>query len=152
MIGLLFFLLLVAAPIALVIHELGHIITGALCGARYSVLTIGTGRSIIRIKFQKLHIIIGSLFFIGGHSINVKEPEFTRLQKVLISSGGPLANGVICGLLLIFPNSNEIEVIHLFFLFNLYLAVVNLIPFRIGERKSDGYLILKNLNGNWVES
>ncbi|MFG6148640.1 site-2 protease family protein [Halobacillus sp. B23F22_1] len=152
MIESLFFLVLVAAPLTLVIHELGHVLAGALCGARYAVLTVGTGRSIIRIKFQKLHIIIGSLFFIGGYSINVKEPDFTNLQKVLISSGGPLANGITFGLALIIPINIEIEVIHLFFLFNLYLAVVNLIPFRIGDRKSDGYLILKNLNKYWVES
>ncbi|WP_431799048.1 site-2 protease family protein [Halobacillus andaensis] len=150
MIGLLLLLLFVIAPIGLVIHELGHILGGALCRAEHSVLTIGAGSSIIRIKFQKLHIIIGSLYFWGGHSANIKNPGFTRFQKVLISLGGPAANAVVCTLL-IYTNSERAGWIDLFLLFNLYLAISNLIPFRIGRRKSDGYLIFENLLARRVE-
>ncbi|MCP3025804.1 site-2 protease family protein [Halobacillus sp. A5] len=151
MIGIWLLLLFVIAPIGLVIHETGHIIAGFLCGARYSVLSVGAGNSILRIKFQKLHIIVGRIYFLGGYSINVKDPDFSCLQKVWISLAGPFANSIVFLCFMNIKLGYENEVL-LFSFFNLYMAVINMIPFKIGKRKSDGYLVLENLRAKRVES
>ncbi|MFC7060507.1 site-2 protease family protein [Halobacillus seohaensis] len=139
-------LLFIVAPIGLTIHEMGHTGIGLFSGSKRSVLTIGLGPPIIRIKLHKLHIIIHALYFFGGYSSNEKNSGFSPLQKILISLGGPLANGLFASFLIMTTRSfvNE-PFIDLLIMFNLYLAVINLVPFRLGRRKSDGYRVLQTM-------
>lgn len=84
---------------------------------------------------------------LGGHTASERDPYYSKVEQIIISLFGPLLNGVV-GILstLIFSASNS-SVLLFFNLFNIWLCVINLIPYRIGDKQSDGYVILKIMFG-----
>ncbi|MGP4060143.1 site-2 protease family protein [Halobacillus sp. H74] len=136
-------LIFLVAPLSLFVHELGHVLPGLLFRSQRCVIHLGRGRLIHQVKFKKLHIKVGLLFFQGAYSINERQKQFSPWQKAWISGGGPLLNAVVSLLLFFIFWTRVNDYLSLFFLFNLYLAVVNIVPFSFRGRRSDGYLLLQ---------
>ncbi|UOR12411.1 site-2 protease family protein [Halobacillus amylolyticus] len=145
MLELLSCLLFVVAPLGLFIHELGHAAVGLWNGAERSHLSLGVGPLLCKCKIKRLTVHLHYIFIIGGHSLNEKEADFTSKQQAMISLGGPLSNAVCAAVLYMSDLPQQSHVLQLLYFFNLYLALVNMIPFRLKGRESDGCRFLKGL-------
>ncbi|MBS4174482.1 M50 family metallopeptidase [Bacillus sp. FJAT-49736] len=137
--------LLIIAPLTLFIHELGHSIGALLVRSEKIELFIGVGRRLLRLPLGRMSIHIHALFMLGGYTASERNPYYSKAEQIIISLFGPLLNGLlgILGALLLSYSHSRILLI--FILFNLWLCIINLIPYRIGTRHSDGYLVLKTI-------
>ena len=136
---LLFLLLL--APISILLHEIGHAIGAYLLKADVIQFSIGIGKSIFSIKLGRFNITIHLLFLFGGFIGHERNKQYKKWELVFISILGPLVNIIAAGLCLLIHN----ELFYISFLFNLWLGIFNLIPFKWKGKKSDGYICLEVL-------
>ncbi|KHE72614.1 site-2 protease family protein, partial [Halobacillus sp. BBL2006] len=125
------------------IHELGHVLAALAFRTEQSTINVGSGIPLIKGKIGKVRFNIRCLVFHGAHSINERKDEFSDHQKAWICLGGPLLNAIVFFLLFLTPSFDRFSPVTLFYLFNGYLAIANLIPFRIKEKKSDGYRFIQ---------
>ncbi|WP_075036774.1 site-2 protease family protein [Halobacillus dabanensis] len=142
-------LIFLMAPISLFVHELGHVLPGLFFGSERSNIHIGRGSSLLHCRGKKLELSIHVWFFQGAYSINERSPAFSNFEKVWISIGGPLLNGLFALILSLFFSEAENPFVKVFLLFNLYLAIVNLIPFSFKGKGSDGYHVWQLLKRIW---
>ncbi|KQL52566.1 hypothetical protein AN964_02775 [Heyndrickxia shackletonii] len=139
--------LLFIAPLTLFIHEFGHSIGAYLVKSDKIQLFIGVGKRLFFFRISTISFHIHTFYMLGGHTASERDPYYSKVEQIIISLFGPLLNGVV-GILstLIFSASNS-SVLLFFNLFNIWLCVINLIPYRIGDKQSDGYVILKIMFG-----
>lgn len=142
---LLLYLLFITAPIGTIIHEGGHLIGAKLMKADHLRMTIGYGKKLLSFKCKNIRIIICSFFFIGGHVQNERNIPYQTMEMICIIGSGPLLNGVFAVFFYILYDLIPNEYLYLLFLFNLWLALINVIPFKLKEKQSDGYMILNLL-------
>src|SRR5699024_2776953 len=120
-------LILLITPISLLFHELGHLLGSKHLKADRIVISLGSGKKIfLMIMFQV-------------HTHSERQPKFNNKELAFITAMGPLFSlilTVFLGLLLCVITS---EIIIYFFLFNLWLTITNLIPFKFKNQMSDGY-------------
>lgn len=137
-------LIFIIAPISLLFHEIGHVIGASLANASSIRLTIGVGKPLWQGNVQNVQIIIRRLFLINSFTSTVRDEPFRNKEKIIITFMGPIFSGLLAAILYmihyIFVPAN---LVYLFFLFNVWLVVINLLPFRIGQKQSDGYTIYK---------
>ncbi|WP_042223543.1 M50 family metallopeptidase [Oceanobacillus manasiensis] len=144
-IDLIIFLLFVAAPLSILLHETGHAIAGFIFNAERINLIIGRGKRFITYSFGKLHFTLHVVYFMGGYAENERTAPFNRFEKFIISFFGPLMNIVIFILAWELQSHYTSEYLRLFAFFNLWLVIINLIPFTWKNKKSDGYNLLLTL-------
>ncbi|QQZ09816.1 hypothetical protein [Heyndrickxia vini] len=142
---LLFLFLFIAAPITIFIHEFGHALGSLLMRADKIEMNIGSGRKIYSIHCYKWTINVYLLYILGAHTFSEREPYFSKLEQIVITAFGPLLNGVVWFIFQWWIPIHSQNIWQLFALFNLWLFLVNLIPFKIGGKQSDGYTILQKL-------
>ena len=145
---LLLFLLFIGAPISVFIHELGHAIAAVSLNANYIEITLGSGRELYILKWKQYVIRCNRIYFIGGVANYERNKPFTSKEMIWLTLFGPLFNGITASiiffLLIIYPN----VYLQLLFWFNIWLAIANLIPFRIKEKQTDGYTIIQLIKNN----
>ncbi|NBJ71578.1 hypothetical protein D1839_19400 [Roseburia sp. 1XD42-34] len=142
---LLFYLIVFVAPISILSHEFGHAIAAWFFRAEKVYISIGAGTVKKIINMGRFRFTIAPLFFAGGMATSVRQPDYTRREKLLITAAGPLFSSLIA---IIFWGISQIAssvFIQLFMWFNLWIAVVNLIPFQWNEKQTDGWMILQLL-------
>lgn len=147
-INLLLFTLFIVAPIGTFIHESGHMLGAKFVKADCIKLSIGIGKKLGTISFKNIHITIHALFFLGGFVQSERKLPYKATDIFWITICGPMNNGVFA--LLIF-NLNGIytsQWMYILYLFNLWLAIINMIPYKVKNRHSDGYTILKTVLPN----
>ncbi|MBP1949514.1 site-2 protease family protein [Virgibacillus litoralis] len=144
-ISLLLYLLFVVAPIGTVLHEAGHVLGAKSLKADHVRLTIGSGTIVNTFIIRKVQVRIRAIFFLGGSASSERKNMYKPSELIWIALCGPLTNGFIALLLyilyMIYPSSYLL----LLLLFNLWIAIINLVPFRFKEKQSDGYAIVKVL-------
>jgi hypothetical protein len=143
----LLFFLLIGAPISIGLHEFGHALGAYIFKSDYIYFTVGNGRKLLSLNKGRIYIAIHTLIFLGGHVTYNRKRQYTRVEQIIISLGGPFCNGIIaflCWQLKIMENDS----LRIFFWFNIWLAVVNLLPFRFRDKKSDGYICFELLVNN----
>lgn len=144
---LLLFLILVVAPMGMFIHELGHVIGAKMVHSDHITLSIGLGKKIGTISLKTIDIHLHMLFFLGGYTRYERERTYQSIEFIWMSMLGPISSGLfafICYLLHdVYPN----DYIKILFLFNAWLMIVNIIPFKFRGKSSDGYTIVKLLTG-----
>jgi hypothetical protein len=148
--------LLIAEVAALVLHELGHTLTGKALGMRLRAFVVGPFQWRVRDGRWRFELRPAELFAMGGATAVVPtDPRQSRRREVWMIAGGPLAS-LLCGgaglwALLEAPRHawiREWELLALFATISLLMAVVNLLPFRTSkERYSDGAQIYQLLSG-----
>ncbi len=121
-------------PLGILIHELGHAIPTVLINQGEAKVRIGFGPKLIQIKMGKLHLYIHAIFFLGGHTESRHNCGISLWREAMITLSGPLMNLFFFFLLYLW-----LEEGNTFLWFNLYLSVVNLIPFYWKGKYSDGY-------------
>ena len=139
-----FVLVIFFAPLSLFIHELGHIVGAKRMQASKVQLSIGIGSPLFQRDYSNLNIVIRRFFLVHYATATVREEPFKRSEKIFITIMGPLFNA-ICAFLLFFIEYYVYTslFIQLFMLFNVWLVIMNLIPFKIGQKHSDGYTIYR---------
>ncbi len=130
------------APLGLLIHELGHVIPTILLGRGEAVLHLGTGSVLFRGDWGRFHLRVHRIFFLGGHTESSCNERYNRWQKGAVTLGGPSLNMLV---FLFSFSLLQIEELHIFMLFNLYLAVFNLLPYSWKGKCSDGYHLFQIL-------
>ncbi|MBB6455296.1 Zn-dependent protease [Salirhabdus euzebyi] len=132
------------APISIILHEIGHAVSAWFLRADHINFSIGLGKRIYVKRSRKVQLIVHGLYFLGGQVSSERKVTFNPWEKVFISLGGPIVSGVV-SVVLFFSGFVHTKLIMLFFLFNVWLFIINLIPFRVGHRKSDGYVCLEEI-------
>ncbi|MEQ6376246.1 site-2 protease family protein [Bacillaceae bacterium S4-13-56] len=133
--------LFIFAPITLIFHELGHVIAASFFHIHKIEINLGRGRVVHSLKWSNIRFIL-RFFFIGGASTQIELNSPSIISDRFISLGGPLFNLFI--FLFFFPILDRSpHSIQLFIYFNAWMSIINLIPFRIGTKKSDGWRILE---------
>ncbi|KGP93306.1 hypothetical protein N780_12850 [Pontibacillus chungwhensis BH030062] len=134
----------IVAPFCLLLHELGHSLLARTAGADRVEVFLGIGPSV---KFQinpSFRIHIASWYFLGAMASYDKREGFSPGDRMAISLGGPLfslGGAVISwGIYLYAPY----PIVSLMLVFNCWLFIINLIPFSVKGKQSDGYLVIKD--------
>ncbi len=139
------FLIFAIAPLSTFFHELGHALAAKQVKAEVVTLRIGKGKQLFRIEIRELQIEIFSLFFMGGHTVSSRSPSYKLNELIYITLLGPLLNGIIAFLLILINRIEPFKFIELAIWFNLWLFFVNMIPIRIKDKHTDGYIVYKLL-------
>ena len=138
------YILFIVAPISTFIHELGHVFGAKTVKAENITLSIGLGRKLMTIPFKRFQLTIHAFFFLGGFVRNKRSVPFDQWEIIRITIFGPLNNGLFAiifyGIHQFLPN----DYILVLLFFNLWLAIVNIIPFKLWGR--DGFIIFKEIS------
>lgn len=139
------YLVLIVAPISTFMHELGHALGAKFVKADQITLLIGVGKPLKTVTMRKIEFVIHKLFFTGGLTKSERKYPYKKIEMIWITALGPMMNAIIAlfsyFLYLFYPNI----FLYLLFLFNSWLSVVNIIPFKIKGNQTDGYTILQLL-------
>jgi len=136
--------ILLLAPMSLVLHELGHALTASLYDAKDVQVIIGNGKRHVSFKLWKIKLKFHSFLFVNYQTKSSRQIPFTAKEKVHIAASGPFINGFLALILSLIYYFVQTEImLQLMITFNLWLAIVNCIPFKIGQKQSDGYTIYK---------
>lgn len=147
-----FLLFVLIAYASLFIHELGHAVMALLNKSDKSIIHIGKGPRLFKIKIGKLEIKLKRLFIFNFYNTAYRKEDYSKIEQIFMTLSGPLINGVLALVLwLLYMSSWFNPLLFISFLFNLWLFVFNLIPFKIGQSSSDGYTIYKLLFKSYEE-
>lgn len=137
-------LVIVISPISLFIHEWGHVIGAKFIHAEYIKLSIGMGKPLCRLLcFRNVIIEVNQIFFLGASTESKRNKPLLAKDHILISFMGPLVSLIVAILCYYLAWFLKDTYLYLTALFNLWLSIINSIPFKFGRRQSDGYTILK---------
>lgn len=140
------YLLFIVTPFSLFVHEMGHVVGARWIHATKITVTIGIGKTIATVSFNTVSFIIRSIYFIHCSTETKRIKHISKREAILVSVLGPLFS--LCMSFIFYMWYNLFvphPSVYLLFLFNLWLGIVNFIPFKIGQKYSDGYVIVKQL-------
>lgn len=142
---ILVYLIFIVAPIGTIVHEIGHAAGAKSCKANKVKLSVGSGKVVHCFSYKNARIMIHRLFFLGGMAYSERDVPYNPLERVWIAVCGPISNFLAVGVLYLFTTLYPNHYLSLLLLFNLWVAIVNTIPFQIKGKQSDGYTIYKAL-------
>ncbi|MGM8211661.1 hypothetical protein ACLIBH_02590 [Virgibacillus sp. W0430] len=136
------YLIFIVAPISLFIHEVGHVIGALLVKSESIKLVIGTGnkRTLIRCT-NVVTISIHQWFFRGAYTESKRNIPLQPMETAIVVVLGPIVSLLFSSVFYYFNQIFMHPLLYLFVLFNLWIGIVNLIPFKIGNKQSDGFII-----------
>lgn len=147
----------VSLPFLVALHEVGHAVFGRLVGLEVFQIVVGGGRTLWRGRIAGVLVSVGETPLSGLTLVSTARPRFARLQRAIVSLGGPAANLVFAAALLpltplvfpyALPNLARAGIAALFWT-SLGLALLNLVPMRVNVRgariASDGLRVLGSL-------
>lgn len=138
-------LVLVVAPVSTFLHEVGHVLGAKWRKADLIRLSIGAGKQIAFFSWKQIRVYFHLLFFLGGIAYNKRNEPYNRIEIIFISLCGPLSNAIAAAISFSLGGYSLLPV-RLFILFNLWLLAINLIPFNVRGKQSDGYMIWKTIS------
>jgi Zn-dependent protease len=145
--NLVFVTYLLCLAVAVIVHEMGHLLAGWMVGFRFSSITIGP--IALRMEFGKLRAGIRRTLPAGGYA-GMHIDRIRRLRRRLLRfiAGGPLANLLTAALAaswLAYSPPRSIALassLELFWMMSALIAIINLLPLRIGMLYTDGARML----------
>lgn len=140
---LILYLIFAVAPISMMLHEFGHAFAARIVQADDITISIGKGKQLKIIGFKRTRLIIHTIYFLGGFAESTRNQPYKPREIVWITIFGPITNGIIAFLFYMLNELYPNNYLQLFFWFNVWLAVVNMIPLKLKEKQTDGYLIMK---------
>ncbi|MEI3604692.1 M50 family metallopeptidase [Pseudogracilibacillus sp. SE30717A] len=137
-------LFLLIAPFSLLFHEIGHAVGAKIFQASSIQLSLGVGNKLWAARWQNIHITIYTFFLVNSYVASIREERFSKKEKIIIALLGPMFSLLLATLLFIVYHAFiSANVVYIFFLFNVWIFFINLIPIKIGQKQSDGYTICK---------
>lgn len=98
-------ILLVALGVAIVFHELGHLVGGWLLGLRASKIALGMGPPLLRVDRQQVRLVIAAIPLGAAVDIHGMNPHGEQvappMRRLGVLGCGPLANFGVAFLLLV---------------------------------------------------
>ncbi|WP_407268748.1 hypothetical protein [Radiobacillus sp. PE A8.2] len=134
--------MLVIAPIGIIVHEFGHALGAVFVNADEVTLHIGSGNAFKSIKLLKINVVFHKYILFGGRALSTRTVEFTKLERIVITLAGPILNIFVVVVLYVFKQDFTSFFIELLLLFNGWMALFNLVPFKRNGQMSDGYQII----------
>src|SRR5699024_11136899 len=141
-------LLFIVAPICTFLHEGGHMIGAFICRAETIKLTMGSWKKLFTRSFGKITMDVRLYFFISGQTESKRASRYKQKEAAIISLCGPLCNLIMVAVSLLTYRYYPSDFILLFLFYNSWLGIVNLIPFKIKSKLSDGYIVLRAIQKN----
>lgn len=142
----LFIVLIFAAPICFLVHESGHIAAVKIVKGTDVALHLGRGKIIWQGNWSGIHVTLRQFWFSNSYMASDREPPYTALEKIFIAAMGPFFSLLLAiGLLSAYSVFGKADIFYMLFWFNVWIGAVNLIPFKIGQKQSDGYTICKQI-------
>lgn len=150
--GFNYFLLMISLKLAIIIHEIGHLLFARLVGGIPRRMTIGKGNKIWEYKLFRVNIILKTNINSGLAYSAFDDLKFIRLKLLISNSGGFLTNILVSGTLFMLFNFSTkafygIHFISVIILSNVIIAGFALIPYYTNYKgvivSSDGLSILK---------
>ena len=139
----LFFLI---APFCTMFHETGHALAAKWRQADNVVITIGRGAPLWYKSWYGIQIIMRKWIFLSGYVASSKQNSYSTKEKCFIALSGPVFSLLLAAVFwwmnLLLPFR---YLFYMLCLFNIWIGFINLIPFKIGQKESDGYTIYKQL-------
>src|SRR5699024_1372672 len=127
---------LLITPNSIIIHDIALLLGAKHLKADRIVISIGSGKKIFSYNFNEMSIKSYLMIMFQAHTHSERQPKFNNKELAFITAMGPLFSlilTVFLGLLLCVITS---EIIIYFFLFNLWLTITNLIPFKFKNQMS----------------
>ncbi|MGM8366702.1 site-2 protease family protein [Virgibacillus sp. W0181] len=145
--GVILYLIIIVAPFSLLLHEMGHVLGARIVKSEYIKLSIGSGKKLFNLTcLVPINISFHQWFFWGAYTKSKRKIPLNSLESAIVSGLGPIASIIVAFVFYYINNLFAHPFINVFVLFNLWVALVNIIPFKIGNKQSDGYMILKALS------
>ena len=133
--------------LAVTLHEIGHLLAGWMVGFRFSSLTIGP--IALRLEYGRLRAGFRRALPAGGYAgMHIDRIRKLRRRLLRFSAGGPLMNLLTAALAASWlayapPRSIALAIsLELFWMMSALLAIINLLPLRIGMLYTDGARML----------
>ncbi|MEN1969111.1 site-2 protease family protein [Lentibacillus sp. N15] len=137
-------LIFIIAPISTFVHELGHVFGAKWAKADSIILSLGSGKKIAALSYKQIQFSIHTLFFLGGLAYNKRDKPYKPMEIIWISLCGPIGNGIAATVVFCLVGFSYGPV-RAFVLFNIWLGLINMIPFRLNGKQSDGYTIVQTI-------
>ncbi|MBD8071485.1 site-2 protease family protein [Bacillus sp. PS06] len=137
-------LLFIVVPMTVFLHEVGHGLVARVMKIDGVEVVIGTGPMLVSFQFGGIHFQFHAIYFFGAYTTNLSAHEVSEWQRGLISLGGPLVNVGVAILAYLLLDMNHM-ISELFVLFNVWVGLVNLIPYKLLKRESDGLIFIKSM-------
>ncbi|MDY0396525.1 site-2 protease family protein [Virgibacillus halophilus] len=135
------YLLFFIGPISIFIHESGHA-AGAIIEKAYPITVhIGKGKRFFRLHIKRVNIIVYRWYFLGGATDFSRAVPCSIKKMILTSLAGPLCNLIVAAFFLMISLKTTDEQYLLWCLFNTWLGLSNIIPYKWRGNPSDGYLV-----------
>jgi|SRR5690625_3682321 len=148
MIELIIFVIIIV-PFSLFWHELGHLIGAKIVRASHVTLTIGLGKTIYTLTFKQMTFVIKRFFLFHSLTETSRIERLSRKEIIIVTILGPINNlvlTVIASSSFLFIKANML--VYLIIFFNGWLGLINLIPFKINNKPSDGYTIMQMIKND----
>ncbi|SHF58106.1 hypothetical protein [Ornithinibacillus halophilus] len=139
------YLLFVAIPLCTLIHESGHMLAARILKADHITLVIGRGSDKYKFSISKLQVVIRSLFLITGVTESSREKPYKRLEIIFITLCGPISNLFFFLLFLYLYMIFHNDYVFVLMLLNAWIGIVNITPFKVKGKLSDGYVIFQQI-------
>jgi len=134
---------LLATTLAIVLHELGHLLAGWMVGFHFSSFTIGPFS--VLLEYGKLRVRVRRSLPAGGYAgMHVDRVRRLRRRLLIFIAAGPAANLLTMAIALMVLSSDPViggwlsSFIRLFWMISAVLGIGNLLPFRLGVLYPDG--------------
>lgn len=142
-IELILYLVVLVAPISMIVHEFGHMFGAKLVKAEKIHVNLGHGKLLSTFTINNILINVHLFSMIGAYTMSYRKIPYRAYEKIVISIMGPLFSAVFAIVCYILCQWFISQLLSLFFLFNVWLAISNIVPFKIGNKQSDGYTVYK---------
>ncbi|MFD2045910.1 hypothetical protein ACFSTA_13030 [Ornithinibacillus salinisoli] len=142
---ILLYLFLIAGPLSTLIHEAGHLVGASLLKADQITLSFGSGRKMYSINMNKVHIFFQPSLFISGATMSERNRPYNSVEVAFISLCGPLCNILFFTIFTVLYQYFTNDYLFLLIFLNGWFAIINIIPFKVKEKESDGYIVMKQL-------
>jgi Zn-dependent protease len=144
---LLLYLIFAAAPMGIVLHEFGHALAAKSVNADNIIISVGKGKRLKIFYFSSMQLVIHTTFFLGGLAESQRLKPYKPGEVVWIAILGPITNGIIAFLFYMLDEIIANNYLQLFYWFNVWIAVVNIIPIKVKDKYTDGYMIMQVILG-----
>jgi|SRR5699024_7009484 len=143
-------MLIIITPISLFWHELGHALGARFVRASQITLTIGIGKPIFEHNYNNMTFVIRKIFLFHSLTETQCHESLSRKDKLVITFMGPI-NSLVLSILAygLFVLTSPHPLFYIMSLFNIWVGLINLLPFKINERQSDGYTILQTIKNKY---
>nr|WP_170840650.1 site-2 protease family protein [Oceanobacillus limi] len=142
---MLLYLFLIVAPLCTFIHEVGHLIGARMLKADQISMSIGSGKSLYTFKTKRIRISVQPSLLLSGATSSERLRPYSSLEIAFITLCGPLCNILFCILFMILHTFYMNDYLFLFMFLNGWIAIFNIIPFKVKDKQSDGYIIIKQI-------